>query len=154
MLTLREICDEAGRRRTDLLSRTLFELLLDMMPILRLGKRARFQAGRVEAYIRKALPFLTVHLQSGPPAIPSAAVDSIYFTIGDPNGNSEVLNVEFSSLLVPEEWQFGLLKSGAALINLLRHWELDEALGAKSLQQPRTPGRLLNPGRIHKAEAL
>jgi Family of unknown function (DUF6982) len=121
---LKALCAEAARRGRDPLARTLQGLLTEVLPLLHKGERARFQAASVEAFLRKTLPFLTIKLQPSKPLIHSGSHESIYFVLGS-HSSAEALTVEFPSGLVLEPWQFGLLKSGAAVITLLRRWRFE-----------------------------
>src|SRR5262245_8521058 len=69
---LNTLSAEAGHRGLDPLARTLRALLTEIVPVLGLGERARFQVARVESHLSKTLPFLRIRLQESRPLIRSA----------------------------------------------------------------------------------
>jgi hypothetical protein len=120
---LKALSEEAGRRTGDPLGRTLRGLLAEILPILDKDEPAASQSACVESYLRKTLPFLTIRLQPSKPLVHASSHESIYFVLG--SESSDVLTVEFPSGVLIEPWQFGLLKSAAALVSLLRRWRSD-----------------------------
>lgn len=104
-------------RADDPLSRTLQEILSEIVPALNRAEPAAVLRSKLEGRLRRAVPRAGIAIRSAPVEAPAGS-ETIYFESQGTSGPG-VLNVQFPAGYRIADWEFRLLQAGSYLLELL-----------------------------------
>ncbi len=108
---------QASARADDPLSRSLQDILSDVVPALTRGEPAAVLRSKLEGRLRRAVPHVGIAIGSSPVEA-AAGAETIYFGAQGSSGPG-VLNVQLPAGYRVSDWEFRLFQAGSYLLELL-----------------------------------
>jgi Family of unknown function (DUF6982) len=108
---------QASVRADDPLSRSLQDILSEVVPALTRGEPAAVLRSKLESRLRRAVPAAGIAIGSSPAEAPPGA-ETIYFEAQGTSGPG-VLNVQLPAGYHVSDWEFRLFQVGSYLLELL-----------------------------------
>jgi hypothetical protein len=108
---------QASARADDRLSRSIQDILSEVLPALTRGEPAAVLRSKLEGRLRRAAPAVGIAIGSSPVEAPPGT-ETIYFEAQGTTGPG-VLNVQFPVGYRVSDWEFRLFQAGSYLLELL-----------------------------------